>query len=46
VDPVDPLRRVVPLVGGVDLSPLVLIILAQVLLSALESVFVSLLAIP
>jgi len=41
-----PLRRVIPLVGGVDLSPLVLIILAQVLLSALESVFVSLLAIP
>jgi len=41
-----PLRRVVPLVGGVDLSPLVLIILAQVLLSALESLFVSLVGAP
>jgi len=41
-----PLRRMVPLVGGVDLSPLVVIILAQLLLSALESLFVSLVAIP
>lgn len=39
-----PLRRVVPLVGGVDLSPLVLIVLAQVLISALESGFLSLAA--
>ena len=41
-----PLRRVVPLVGGVDLSPLVLIVVAQVLLILLESAFVSLVAIP
>ena len=41
-----PLRRIVPLVGGVDLSPLVLIVLAQVLLTLLETGFVSLVAIP
>lgn len=39
-----PFRRVIPLVGGVDLSPLVLIVLAQVLMGALESAFVSLAA--
>jgi len=41
-----PLRRVIPLVGGVDLSPLALIVLAQVLLTLLESVFFSLVAVP
>lgn len=41
-----PLRRVIPLVGGVDLSPLVLIILVQVLLSVLESIFVAVVTIP
>ena len=41
-----PFRRFVPLVGGVDLSPLVLIVVAQVLLTLLESAFVSLVAIP
>mgnify|MGYP001306906970 FL=1 len=41
-----PLRRFVPLVGGVDLSPLVLIVLAQVLLTLLETGFVSLVSIP
>ena len=39
-----PLRRVIPLVGGVDLSPLVLILLAQVLLTLFESMFFSLVA--
>ena len=33
----DPVRRIVPLIGGVDLSPLVVLILAQVLISALQS---------
>lgn len=32
-----PIRRVIPLLGGVDLSPLLLILLAQVLLSLLET---------
>lgn len=32
-----PIRRVVPLVGGVDLSPLVLVLAAQALLMLLES---------
>lgn len=32
-----PIRRVVPLIGGVDLSPLVLILLVQVLLTLLQS---------
>lgn len=32
-----PIRRVVPLIGGVDLSPLVLIVGAQALLMVLES---------
>ena len=41
-----PLRRFVPLVGDVDLSPLVLIVLAQVLLTLLETGFVSIVAIP
>lgn len=39
-----PIRRVVPLIGGVDLSPLVLILLVQVLLTLLQSVFPGLLA--
>lgn len=33
----DPVRRIVPLLGGVDLSPLVVLIVAQVLLSALHA---------
>jgi YggT family protein len=41
-----PFRRFVPLVGGVDLSPLVLIVLVQVLLIGLESLFVSLVTMP
>lgn len=32
-----PLRRIVPLIGGVDLSPLVLIVLVQVVLTLLGS---------
>ncbi|MCL4748011.1 MAG: YggT family protein [Burkholderiaceae bacterium] len=40
-----PLRRVIPLVGGVDLSPLVVIILAQVALTGIESLFLSLVAV-
>ena len=32
-----PIRRVVPLVGGVDLSPLVLLLLVQVLLTLLQT---------
>ena len=32
-----PVRRFVPLIGGVDLSPLVLIVVAQALLMVLES---------
>lgn len=32
-----PIRRVVPLIGGVDLSPLVLILLIQVVLTLLQS---------
>ena len=34
-----PIRRLVPSVGGVDLSPLVLLILAQVALALLDSLF-------
>lgn len=34
-----PIRRVVPTVGGVDLSPLVLLVLAQVALALLDSLF-------
>lgn len=41
-----PIRRLIPLVGGVDLSPLVLIVVAQVALTLLESVFVSLVTFP
>lgn len=37
-----PLRRVIPLIGGVDLSPLVVLIIAQVMLSALHSALPSL----
>ncbi len=33
-----PIRRIVPLIGGVDLSPLVLILLAQLALTVLQSV--------
>lgn len=33
-----PVRRIVPLIGGVDLSPLVLILLAQLALTVLQSV--------
>jgi YggT family protein len=40
-----PIRRVVPLIGGVDLSPLVLILLLQVLLTMLKSVTPSFIAI-
>ncbi|MFA7666159.1 MAG: YggT family protein [Burkholderiaceae bacterium] len=32
-----PIRRIVPLIGGVDLSPLVLILLVQFVLTALQS---------
>ncbi len=39
-----PIRRAVPLVGGVDLSPLVLILLLQVLLTLLKSVTPSFIA--
>ena len=39
-----PLRRLIPLVGGVDLSPLVVIVLAQVALTGIESLFLSLVA--
>ena len=39
-----PLRRFVPLIGGVDLSPLILIVIAQVLLTLFESLFFSLVA--
>ncbi len=41
-----PIRKVVPLVGGVDLSPLVLILLAQVAMHLLESVFAQIVALP
>ena len=37
-----PVRRFVPLIGGVDLSPLVVLIIAQVLLSLLQSALPSL----
>ncbi len=40
----DPVRRVVPLLGGVDLSPLVVLIAAQVLLSALHAALPALLS--
>ena len=39
-----PIRRVVPLVGGVDLSPLVLIVLAQLLLTLLGSLLPAMLS--
>ena len=39
-----PIRRVVPLIGGVDLSPLVLILGIQVLLSLIQSFVPGLLA--
>lgn len=39
-----PIRRVVPLVGGVDLSPLLLILLVQVLLTLLQSIMPSFMA--
>ena len=35
-----PVRRIIPLVGGVDLSPLVILIVVQVLLGFLASSFV------
>jgi YggT family protein len=31
-----PIRKVIPLIGGVDLSPLVLILVLQILLSLLD----------
>ena len=34
-----PLQRVIPLIGGIDLSPLVLLLLLQVLLSLVSMVF-------
>ena len=40
----EPIRRFVPLIGGVDLSPLVLILVVQVLLTLLQSVFPEVLA--
>ncbi|MCM5570694.1 YggT family protein [Burkholderiaceae bacterium FT117] len=39
-----PIRRIVPLVGGVDLSPLVLILLVQVLLTLLQSLLPGMMA--
>lgn len=39
-----PLRRFIPLVGNVDLSPLALLLLLQVALTLLESLFVSIAA--
>ncbi|MBN9461340.1 MAG: YggT family protein [Burkholderiales bacterium] len=39
-----PIRRVVPLVGGVDLSPLLLILIVQVLLTLLQSAMPSFMA--
>ena len=39
-----PVRRILPNMGGVDLSPLVLLVLAQVALALLDSLFYSLLA--
>jgi len=39
-----PLRRVIPLIGGVDLSPLVLLLIGQVALTLLETLFMSLVA--
>ena len=39
-----PLRRVVPLIGGVDLSPLVLILLLQLALTLLQSAMPSFIA--
>lgn len=35
-----PLQRMIPLVGGVDLSPIALLLLAQLVLALLESLFV------
>lgn len=40
-----PIRRFVPLVGGVDLSPLVLIVLAQLALTVLQSAMPSFFAV-
>lgn len=37
-----PIRRVIPLVGGVDLSPLVLLLVAQVAITLLETLFAAL----
>lgn len=37
-----PVRRVVPLIGGVDLSPLILLVLAQLVMTLFEQLFVSL----
>lgn len=34
-----PLRRVIPLIGGVDLSPLALLLIAQVAITLLETLF-------
>jgi len=39
-----PIRRIVPLIGGVDLSPLVLILLVQVLLTLMQSLLPGMLA--
>ena len=39
-----PIRRIVPLIGGVDLSPMVLILLVQVVLTLLQSLFPGMLA--
>ena len=39
-----PIRRIVPLVGGVDLSPLVLILLLQLVLTLLQSAMPSFMA--
>ncbi|MEN9316103.1 MAG: hypothetical protein RIS35_2496 [Pseudomonadota bacterium] len=36
-----PLRNIVPLIGGVDLSPLVLLVLAQIAIALLETLFLS-----
>ena len=40
----EPIRRFVPLIGGVDLSPLVLILVVQVLLTLLQSILPDVLA--
>ena len=38
----DPIRRVLPNLGGIDFSPLVLLILAQIIMMVLESLAFSL----